>query len=96
MLNTCLTVRRGEANSHAKRGWEEFTQKVVEIVCSGQGRSGRGVVVMAWGQPAAKRVTAVDKKKNLVLYSVHPSPLSASRGFVSSAQAFFLLLRTDM
>lgn len=60
MLNACLTVRRSEANSHQNRGWEQFTQKVVEIVCKGTGRGGKGVVILAWGTPAQKRVTGVD------------------------------------
>ncbi|KAI1138243.1 uracil-DNA glycosylase [Hypoxylon sp. FL0543] len=78
LLNTCLTVRAHEANSHAKRGWERFTQKVIDVVAQ---RRTRGVVFLAWGAPAAKRVAKVDAKRHLVLKSVHPSPLSASRGF---------------
>ncbi|KAK2046886.1 uracil-DNA glycosylase [Colletotrichum somersetense] len=78
LLNTCLTVRAHEANSHANRGWERFTQKVIDLVAS---KRTRGVVFMAWGTPAGKRVVKVDTKKHLVLRSVHPSPLSASRGF---------------
>ncbi|GKT43159.1 uracil-regulated protein 1 [Colletotrichum spaethianum] len=78
LLNTCLTVRAHEANSHANRGWERFTQKVIDLVAT---KRTRGVVFMAWGTPAGKRVVKVDPKKHLVLKSVHPSPLSASRGF---------------
>ncbi|KAH7321275.1 uracil-DNA glycosylase-like protein [Stachybotrys elegans] len=78
MLNTCLTVRAHEAGSHSNRGWEKFTQKVIDLIA--QKRS-RGVVFMAWGTPAGKRVQKVDRKRHLVLQSVHPSPLSASRGF---------------
>ncbi|KAI0107363.1 uracil-DNA glycosylase [Hypoxylon sp. NC0597] len=78
LLNTCLTVRAHEANSHAKKGWERFTQKVIDVVAQ---RRTRGVVFLAWGSPAAKRVAKVDTKRHLVLKSVHPSPLSASRGF---------------
>lgn len=78
MLNTCLTVRAHEAFSHANRGWERLTQKVIELVAQ---KRTRGVVFMAWGTPAGKRVQKVDKQKHLVLQSVHPSPLSASRGF---------------
>ncbi|KAI0895587.1 uracil-DNA glycosylase [Annulohypoxylon nitens] len=78
LLNTCLTVRAHDANSHAKRGWERFTQKVIDVVAQ---RRTRGVVFLAWGAPAAKRVTKVETKRHLVLKSVHPSPLSASRGF---------------
>jgi uracil-DNA glycosylase len=78
MLNTCLTVRAHEANSHSNRGWERFTQKVIDLVAA---RRTKGVVFLAWGTPAGKRVLKVDGKRHLVLKSVHPSPLSASRGF---------------
>lgn len=78
MLNTCLTVRAHEANSHSNRGWERFTQKVIDLVAA---KRTRGVVFMAWGTPAGKRVVKVDQKRHLVLKSVHPSPLSAARGF---------------
>ncbi|RYP54780.1 hypothetical protein DL768_000508 [Monosporascus sp. mg162] len=78
LLNTCLTVRAHEANSHANRGWERFTQRVIDVVAQ---RRTRGVVFMAWGTPAGKRVQRVDRRRHLVLQSVHPSPLSAARGF---------------
>ncbi|KAL2175990.1 uracil-DNA glycosylase-like protein [Thermothelomyces heterothallicus CBS 202.75] len=78
MLNTCLTVRAHEANSHSNRGWERFTQKCIDLVAA---RRSRGVVFMAWGTPAGKRVLRVDTKRHLVLKSVHPSPLSAAKGF---------------
>lgn len=81
LLNTCLTVKAHEANSHAKKGWEEFTQKVIEIVAQ---KRTRGVVFLAWGTPAQGRCKGVEKGgRNLVLKSVHPSPLSAHKGFVS-------------
>ncbi|KAI9892800.1 MAG: uracil DNA glycosylase [Vezdaea aestivalis] len=78
MINTCLTVRAHEAQSHANKGWESFTGKVIETV-NKHCRS--GVVFLAWGSPAAGRVTKVDKERHLVLKSVHPSPLSAHKGF---------------
>ncbi|PSS08631.1 hypothetical protein M430DRAFT_128750 [Amorphotheca resinae ATCC 22711] len=78
LLNTCLTVRAHEANSHANRGWEKFTQKIINLVAE---KRTQGVVFLAWGTPAGKRVMSVDRKKHLVLQSVHPSPLSASRGW---------------
>ena len=87
LLNTCLTVRAHEANSHAGRGWERFTQKVIDIVAQ---RRTRGVVFLAWGKPAGERVQKVDKARHCILQSVHPSPRSAPRGFVSSNLAFFL------
>lgn len=78
LLNTCLTVRAHQANSHANHGWEKFTQKVIDTVAL---KRTKGVVFLAWGSPAGKRVAKVDKNKHCVLMSVHPSPLSASRGF---------------
>lgn len=78
LLNTCLTVRAHEANSHSNQGWEKFTQKVIDIVAA---KRTKGVVFLAWGNPAQKRVSRIDKAKHCVLLSVHPSPLSASRGW---------------
>ncbi|RPB00618.1 uracil-DNA glycosylase [Choiromyces venosus 120613-1] len=76
LLNACLTVRASEANSHAGKGWEKFTQKVIDVIAAR-----KGVVFLVWGKPAEKRVAKVDRSKHNVLLSVHPSPLSASRGF---------------
>ena len=88
LLNTCLTVRAHEANSHSGKGWERLTQRVIETVAK---QRTQGVVFLAWGTPAAKRVVGIPSK-HLVLKSVHPSPLSASRGFVSSTPFLLLLL----
>ena len=60
----------------------KFTQKVIDTVAKVRTK---GVVFLAWGTPAGKRVARVDKKKHCILQSVHPSPLSASRGFVSAS-----------
>ncbi|KAF4556357.1 Uracil-DNA glycosylase-like protein [Elsinoe fawcettii] len=79
LLNTCLTVRAHEANSHSNKGWEKFTQKVIDVI--NQKRT-RGVVFLAWGSPAQKRCTGVNGSRHLVLKSVHPSPLSAHKGFL--------------
>lgn len=82
LLNTCLTVRAHEANSHSKKGWEAFTQKVIDIVA----KQAKGVVFLAWGKPAQDRTKAIKKNpKHLVLESVHPSPLSAARGYFDCA-----------
>ncbi|KAK9255089.1 uracil-DNA glycosylase-like protein [Lipomyces tetrasporus] len=78
LLNTCLTVRAHNANSHAGKGWEQFTEKVISIIAE---RRKTGVVFLAWGNPAGKRVDKISKSVHNVLRSVHPSPLSASRGF---------------
>ena len=82
MLNTCLTVEAHKANSHAKQGWEEFTGEVLQTAFNYQTKKG-GFVVMAWGSPAQKRIQSLkfDTNSYLVLKTVHPLPLSASRGF---------------
>ncbi|PYH47722.1 uracil-DNA glycosylase [Aspergillus saccharolyticus JOP 1030-1] len=81
LLNTCLTVRAHQAASHSNKGWEQFTQKVIDLVTRVRTR---GVVFLAWGTPAGKRVTGINREKHCVLQSVHPSPLSASRGFFTN------------
>ncbi|KAL0260682.1 uracil DNA glycosylase [Diplodia seriata] len=78
LLNACLTVRAHEANSHSQKGWERFTQKVIDTV--NRVRT-NGVVFLAWGTPAQNRCRSVNSQRHLVLKSVHPSPLSAHRGF---------------
>ena len=80
LLNTCLTVQAHNANSHSNKGWERFTQRVIDIV---NRKRTKGVVFMAWGTPAKKRVTGINKELHCILQSVHPSPLSAAGGFVS-------------
>ncbi|KAM5433972.1 uracil DNA glycosylase [Microsporum canis] len=80
MLNTCLTVRAHNANSHSQRGWERFTQRAIDLVARVRTR---GVVFLAWGSPAGKRVAAVNRDRHCVLQSVHPSPLSAHKGFLT-------------
>ena len=73
LINTVLTVRKGEANSHKKRGWETFTQKVIDIVA----RVADSVVFLAWGRQALDRCKAISPRKHLVIASSHPSPLGA-------------------
>ncbi|KAI9696870.1 MAG: uracil DNA glycosylase [Bogoriella megaspora] len=82
LLNAALTVRAADANSHANKGWERFTQKVIDTVVKVRGK---GVVFMAWGKNAEAKVKDIKGAKHLVLRSVHPSPLSASRGFYTCA-----------
>ena len=77
LLNSVLTVRAGVAASHAGRGWERFTDAVVKAVTAHK----QGVVYMLWGSYAQKKAAEVDPSRNLVLKAVHPSPLSAYRGF---------------
>lgn len=80
LLNTSLTVRAGEANSHKNKGWEVFTDKIISLVNEKEDP----VVFLLWGNNAIKKKNLITNKKHLILTSVHPSPLSASRGFFGS------------
>ncbi|MCW7762995.1 uracil-DNA glycosylase [Photorhabdus luminescens] len=77
LLNTVLTVERGNAHSHANLGWETFTDKVIAAI--NEHRS--GVVFLLWGSHAQKKGHFIDANKHHVLKAPHPSPLSAHRGF---------------
>lgn len=76
LLNAVLTVRKSEANSHQGRGWEQFTDAVIQKVSDEK----QDVVFLLWGGPATKKGARVDRSKHLILESGHPSPLSANRG----------------
>lgn len=76
MLNATLTVRSGEAGSHKGKGWEKFTDTVIETIS----KEKKGVVFLLWGGPAKKKGSKIDTSKHLVLTSGHPSPLAAIRG----------------
>jgi len=80
LLNTSLTVEHGIAGSHAKVGWQTFTDKVIEVVSQQQER----LVFLLWGAHAQSKEKLIDSSKHLVLKSVHPSPLSAHRGFIGN------------
>ena len=77
LLNSVLTVRAHSAASHAGRGWERFTDAVVRAIAERK----EGVVYMLWGSYAQKKGAIANPAKNLILKAVHPSPLSAYRGF---------------
>ncbi|RAP22611.1 hypothetical protein C2W64_03515 [Brevibacillus laterosporus] len=77
LLNTVLTVRDGEANSHKGRGWELFTNRVIEEI----NKRDKPVVFILWGRNAQDKKSMIDTNRHYILESVHPSPLSASRGF---------------
>lgn len=77
LLNSVLTVEKSKANSHQGKGWEQFTDKVFELLNKEHHR----IVFMLWGSYAQKKGKAIDRDKHLVLEAVHPSPLSAYRGF---------------
>lgn len=78
LLNTVLTVQAGQAHSHAKIGWTTFTDHVIEAI----NKNLSGVVFLLWGSPAQKKGQFIDRAKHHVLTTVHPSPLSAHRGFL--------------
>jgi uracil-DNA glycosylase len=78
LLNTVLTVRENEPGSHAKKGWEKFTDRTIKALSE----SDRPICFMLWGKPAqAKKKLIASNPKHLILESAHPSPLSAYRGF---------------
>jgi uracil-DNA glycosylase len=77
LLNATLTVRAHQAGSHQKKGWEQFTDSVISILNNER----ENIVFFLWGAYAQKKGEAIDRSKHLVLESVHPSPLSAMRGF---------------
>ena len=77
LLNAVLTVREGEAASHRNKGWEVFTDNVIRFLNDRESP----VVFFLWGADAQKKETLITNKSHLILKSVHPSPLSASRGF---------------
>ena len=80
LLNTSLTVRQGEANSHRKIGWEKFTDYIIELLNQREDP----IVFILWGNNAKSKETLITNKKHFIIKSVHPSPLSASRGFFGS------------
>lgn len=80
MLNTVLTVRAHQANSHRGKGWEEFTDAAIRIL----NEQDRPIVFILWGSPAQKKAAMLHNPKHLILKSPHPSPLSAYRGFFGS------------
>ena len=77
LLNTVLTVRAHQANSHQGRGWEQFTDAIIQAV---NGHIA-GLVYMLWGRPAQSKIPMLTNPKHLILKAPHPSPLSAYRGF---------------
>lgn len=80
LLNTVLTVRAGEANSHKNKGWEEFTNQVIKALNEKE----TSVVFILWGNNAISKSSLITNSKHLIIKSVHPSPLSAARGFLGS------------
>ena len=77
LLNTVLTVRAHQANSHREIGWEEFTDAAIRIL----NEQNRPIVYLLWGKPAQMKKSMLNNPKHLILEAPHPSPLSAYRGF---------------
>lgn len=80
LLNTSLTVERGNAGSHAAKGWQPFTDRIISVVSEQRPR----LVFLLWGAHAQSKERLIDTSKHLVLRSPHPSPLSAHRGFIGN------------
>ncbi len=80
LLNTVLTVRKSEAHSHKKIGWEVFTDSVIKMISDEK----EHVVFILWGKPAQTKIRLIDESKHCILKAPHPSPLSCYRGFFGS------------
>ncbi|TPV38758.1 uracil-DNA glycosylase [Bacillus dicomae] len=80
LLNTVLTVRQGEANSHKGKGWEHFTDRVIELLNERE----KPVIFILWGRHAQAKKKLITNPNHHIIESVHPSPLSARRGFFGS------------
>lgn len=80
LLNAVLTVEDGKAGSHANKGWELFTDRIIEVL----NREKQNLVFVLWGAYAQSKGKMIDRHRHLVLESAHPSPLSAHRGFLGS------------
>lgn len=77
LLNTALSVRRGEAGSHRGKGWERFTDAIISLL----NKRESPIVFLLWGADAKKKIPLITNERHVILSSVHPSPLSAHRGF---------------
>jgi len=80
LLNTVLTVEKGKAGSHQKKGWESFTLETINVI----NQKKENIVFILWGSPAQKMEKYINPDKHHVIKSVHPSPLSSYRGFFDS------------
>jgi uracil-DNA glycosylase len=80
LLNTVLTVRAGEAGSHAGHGWEQFTDAVIRAVAN----QARPVAFLLWGRRAQRKAALISDPPHVLIAAAHPSPLSARRGFLGS------------
>jgi len=75
MLNACMTVRKGEANSHQNKGWELFTDAIINKLS----KNNTGLIFLLWGKPAQKKCQSINRSKHKIITSSHPSPLGATK-----------------
>ena len=80
LLNAVLTVEAGKSNSHQGKGWEIFTDKIIEVI----NQQCNNIVFILWGSYAQKKGASIDTNRHMIIKSPHPSPLSAYRGFFGS------------
>lgn len=80
LLNTVLTVRRGQANSHKEKGWEQLTDSIIDVL----NKRDKPVVFILWGRHAQMKKERIDTSKHFIIQSPHPSPFSARNGFFGS------------
>lgn len=80
LLNSVLTVRESQAYSHRGKGWEKLTDEIIQKLNQRE----KPIVFILWGKPAQQKISMIDTTKHLIISSVHPSPLSAHRGFFGS------------
>ncbi|MDQ8057277.1 uracil-DNA glycosylase [Bacillus velezensis] len=80
LLNTVLTVRRGQANSHKGKGWERLTDRIIDVVNERE----KPIVFILWGRHAQMKKERIDTSKHIIIESTHPSPFSARNGFFES------------
>jgi len=78
LLNATLTVRANQAGSHQKKGWEIFTDKLIQLISEHK----KNVIFLLWGNSAQSKAALIDQKKHFILKAAHPSPLSAYNGFM--------------
>lgn len=86
LLNATLTVEDSQPNSHAKCGWQKFTDHVISVI----NEQCTNVVFLLWGKPAQEKAKSVNPSKHCILKTSHPSPLSASQGFLTSSNNFYI------
>lgn len=77
LFNTVFTVRESNANSHAKKGWENFSDSIITLL----NKRDKPIIFVLWGKPAQTKIKLIDENQHIIITAPHPSPLSASKGF---------------